>query len=85
MANYDFHQELEPVEFQNFARDILQVREGKIMESFRVNKDGGLDMKTKINNKLVIGQAKRYKNFKELKNGLKDEINNVEKIKHVFI
>ena len=55
------------------------------MESFRVNKDGGLDMKTKINNKLVIGQAKRYKNFKELKNGLKDEINNVEKIKHVFI
>lgn len=31
MANYDFNRELEPLEFQNFARDILQVREKEIM------------------------------------------------------
>lgn len=27
MKNYDFHHLLEPVEFQEFARDIIQVRE----------------------------------------------------------
>lgn len=65
--NYDFNQLLEPEEFQNFARDILQVREKNIMESFRVTKDGGIDMRTKIGDKLVIGQARRYQTVKELK------------------
>ena len=27
MKNYDFHHLLEPVEFQEFARDMIQVRE----------------------------------------------------------
>lgn len=80
MTNYDFNRELEPLEFQNFARDILQVRENKIMESFRTTKDGGIDMRTKIDGKLVIGQAKRYKDFKSLKNSLKDEIEKVKRI-----
>lgn len=78
--NYDFNRLLQPEEFQDFARDILQVREKNIMESFRTTKDGGIDMKTVQDGKLVIGQAKRYRTYKELKSILENELKKVQRI-----
>ena len=43
MKNYDFHQLLEPLEFQEFARDMIQVREKIDMEAFREGPDQGID------------------------------------------
>lgn len=80
MANYDFSKAMEPERFQDFARDILQAREQNVMESFRKTKDGGIDMRTKKEGKLVIGQAKRYSNKKDLMKNLKNtEIQKVKK------
>lgn len=74
MLNYDFNKALSPDRFQDFARDILQVREKNIMESFRKTKDGGIDIRTKKDGKVIIGQAKRYSN----KNDLMKDLRNVE-------
>ncbi len=43
MKNYDFHHLLEPVEFQEFARDMIQVREKIRLEAFREGPDQGMD------------------------------------------
>jgi len=81
MPNYDFSKALSPERFQDFARDILQVREKNVMESFRKTKDNGIDMRTKKGKKTVIGQAKRYSNINNLMNNLKNvEINKVKKL-----
>ena len=66
MLNYDFNKALSPERFQDLARDILQVREKNIMESFRKTKDGGIDIRTKKDGKVIIGQAKRYSNKNDL-------------------
>lgn len=43
MGTYDFYGQLEPMEFQRFARDIIQAREGIHLESFAETGDGGID------------------------------------------
>ncbi len=81
MPNYDFSKVLSPERFQDFTRDILQVREKNVMESFRKTKDNGIDMRTKKDKKTVIGQAKRYSNINSLMNNLRNvEINKVKKL-----
>lgn len=81
MSNYDFSKALLPERFQDFARDILQVREKTVMESFRKTKDGGIDMRTKKDGKVVIGQAKRISNKNDLMKELrKTEIYKVKKL-----
>ena len=40
MGTYDFYGQLEPMEFQRFARDIIQAREGIHLESFAETGDG---------------------------------------------
>ena len=42
MADYNY-QLLQPTEFEDLARDILQVKEGIFIESFADGKDGGID------------------------------------------
>lgn len=81
MPNYDFSKVLSPERFQDFTRDILQVREKNVMESFRKTKDNGIDMRTKKDKKTVIGQAKRYSNINSLMNNLRNvEIKKVKKL-----
>ena len=36
MGTYDFYGQLEPMEFQRFARDIIQAREGIHLESLAI-------------------------------------------------
>jgi len=62
MDNYDFGRIFESLEFQNFARDMLQVREGVMFETFADGKDKGIDGRyTNEMGDVTIFQAKRHK------------------------
>lgn len=43
MSGYNFHDIFEALEFQDFARDMIQVRDNLRFESFGEGKDGGMD------------------------------------------
>ena len=63
MSSYDFNVVFSPLEFQDFARDILQIREKKIFESFAEGKDEGIDGRyITEDGESIILQAKRLKN-----------------------
>ena len=83
MPNYDFHKLLEPFEFQNLVRDILQVREHCTFESFSPGKDEGVDLRKTVDDNTIIIQIKRYKNdFKALYDSLKRyEVEKVKRLK----
>lgn len=73
---------LKPENFQKLARDILQIREDTILESFSPGKDSGIDYRGIINKKNVIIQVKSTKNYNALKSQLKnEEIKKLEKLK----
>ncbi len=83
MTKYDFHQLLEPYEFQYLVRDILQIKEKCFFESFSPGKDGGIDLrKTTLDNSIIV-QIKRYENnFRKLFYSLKKyELPKVEEFK----
>lgn len=44
MVEYDFLI-LQPNEFENLTRDLLQKREGVFIESFTIGRDGGIDLR----------------------------------------
>ncbi|MEQ2762142.1 hypothetical protein AAAV17_08795 [Eisenbergiella tayi] len=68
MKNYDFHHLLEPVEFQEFARDIIQVREKIRLEAFREGPDQGMDARCITpDGKCIVMQAKRWANESALR------------------
>ena len=81
MADYNY-QLLQPTEFEDLARDILQVKEGIFIESFADGKDGGIDFRySTTNDKSVVVQVKRYKDADNLVKKLKnDELPKVKKI-----
>jgi hypothetical protein len=81
MAEYDFHI-LQPNEFENLTRDLLQKREGVFIESFTIGRDGGIDLRftSPKGKRKVIVQAKRYKDYAKLKGVLKDEVAKVHKL-----
>ena len=64
MGTYDFYGQLEPMEFQRFARDIIQAREGIHLESFAETGDGGIDgrWRGEKDGTVIIFQAKRIRN-----------------------
>lgn len=79
MSNYDFHKLLEPLEFQKFARDIVQKRDGIFFESYIEGKDQGIDGGYFHINSTIILQAKRWKRdyrtlFRHLKSEEKDKV-----------
>lgn len=81
MNIYDFLV-LQPNEFENLTRDILQKKEGVFIECFTIGRDGGIDLRFASptdNNKVVI-QAKRYKSYDSLLTELKKEVNKVKKM-----
>ena len=81
MVEYDFLI-LQPNEFENLTRDLLQKREGVFIESFTIGRDGGIDLRftSPKGKRQVIVQAKRYKDYVKLKNVLKDEVAKVRKL-----
>ncbi len=44
MSDYDFHQ-LSPYDFEIITRDLLQARDGFLLESFKTGRDGGIDFR----------------------------------------
>ena len=59
MKRYDFYRLLEPMEFQNFARDMIQAREDFVLESFSLGGDRGIDGRfVREDGYTVIFQAK---------------------------
>lgn len=60
MSDYDFHRIFEPMEFQNFARDIIQKKEDIVLESFAEGRDRGIDGRyVRDDGYTIIFQAKR--------------------------
>jgi DNA polymerase III delta prime subunit len=81
MVDYDFLI-LSPNEFENISRDLLQKELSIYIESFTDGRDGGIDLRCSTDkDKLVIIQAKRYKNFTGLLSSLKKEVKKVLIIK----
>jgi hypothetical protein len=44
MSNYDFRQ-LSPHDFEQLARDLLQARDGIVLEGFKSGRDLGIDFR----------------------------------------
>ena len=63
MKSYDFNNSFSPGEFQDFARDIVQIKENIFEEGFAEGRDMGLDGRSVANDGYtIIFQAKRLKN-----------------------
>ena len=81
MLNYDFRNLLSAFEFECFSRDLINAHWGLNLASFAEGRDGGIDLRyTRDKNKTVIVQAKRYKDFPELKSKLRKEVEKVKKL-----
>lgn len=82
MLNYDFRNLLSAFEFESFCRDLLNAHWGFDLANFAEGRDAGIDLRyTFDKDKTVIVQAKRYKDFPELKNKLPKEAEKVKKLK----
>ena len=80
MLDYDF-KILQPSEFECFSRDLLQAREDVFIESFADGRDKGIDLRFAYSkDKTCIVQCKRYKEWKELKRKLKEEVEKVKRL-----
>ncbi|TCV46102.1 restriction endonuclease [Agrobacterium tumefaciens] len=60
MSDYDFHQ-LSPYDFEIITRDLLQARDGFLLESFKTGRDGGIDFRhaSAARGKIIV-QCKHY-------------------------
>lgn len=80
MKNYDFRI-LSPFEFECLSRDLLCKRDKLDFSNFAEGRDGGIDLRASMAaGDTVIAQAKRYKEYHELKKVLKDEVAKVKKL-----
>lgn len=78
--SYDFTI-LSPFEFERITRDLLQKHLGIFIESFMEGRDGGIDLRYATDdNKTVIIQAKRYKDWGSLKSIVKKEADKLKKL-----
>jgi hypothetical protein len=82
MSNYDFRQ-LSPHDFEQLARDLIQARDGVVLESFKNGRDLGIDFRHTRSNGNIIVQCKHYvgTGLPGLVAGLKKEAVKVEKLK----
>lgn len=81
MTNYNFNKLLDSKSFELLGKDILEIRENLKFEVFSDGIDQGIDIRYEDNEKLIVGQVKRYKEFNSLYNDLKNkEIKKVEKL-----
>lgn len=78
MNDYDFRI-IQPSEFECFSRNLLHAWENIFIESFADGRDKGIDLRFAYNkDKTCVVQCKRYKEWKELKNRLKEETERVK-------
>ena len=81
MINYDFRNLLSSFEFECFSRDLINAHEGLDLANFAEGRDGGIDLRyTQSKRNAVIVQAKRYKDYAELKSELKREVTKVKSL-----
>ncbi len=74
MIEYDFCSLFEPQEFQRFARDMIQIREKIIFESFAEGKDLGIDGRhVSSNGNVIILQAKKIRNQADIMKQVRGE------------
>jgi len=59
MPDYDFKQ-LSPHDFEELARDLVQARDGIVLESFKTGKDGGIDFRRARGKDSTVVQCKHY-------------------------
>lgn len=82
MPNYSFYDAFSPIDFERFCRDVIQVREGISFELTKIGKDKGIDFKHKSERIFIVGQAKKYKYYKDFIRVLKhEELKKVKKLK----
>ncbi|MFR9261319.1 MAG: restriction endonuclease [Bacteroides cellulosilyticus] len=64
MPNYNLNV-LQPAEFEDLARDLIQKQFGVFVESFTTGRDSGIDLRFATHQMEVksIVQAKRYKDY----------------------
>jgi hypothetical protein len=81
MSNYDF-KSLSAYDFEILVRDLLQKKLGLTLESFKSGRDGGIDLRYKDSDKLVIVQCKHYasSSVSQLKTSLKNEVPKVKEL-----
>lgn len=82
MPDYDFKQ-LSPSDFEELARDLIQARDGIVLESFKTGKDGGVDFRHARGKNLIVVQCKHYAGtgLAGLMRDLRAEVTKVSKIK----
>lgn len=79
MANYRFHDIFGDEEFQDFVRDIVQIRENIKLENFGTGRDGGMDGRyISKNGEVTVLQVKRHKAHS--KTSLKQELEKAKEI-----
>ncbi|NVZ63619.1 restriction endonuclease [Pseudomonas gingeri] len=82
MSNYDFKQ-LSPHDFEQLARDLLQARDGVVLESFKAGRDQGIDFRYACGAGNVIVQCKHYlgTGFSGLMRDLRKEVAKASRLK----
>lgn len=60
MPDYDFHT-ISPVDFETLTRDLLQARDGIIIQSFKTGRDGGIDLRYATDSENHVIQCKHYR------------------------
>lgn len=74
MPNYDFHNCLSPREFEEFARDVLEIKEKVPFQISGRGKDGGVDLRYWEGTTKIIVQIKCFQNkFSQLYSVLKNQ------------
>jgi hypothetical protein len=81
MSTYDFKQ-LSPHDFEQLARDLLQARDGIVLESFKSGRDLGIDFRHASSTDNIVVQCKHYvgTGLRGLMSDLRNEAVKVEKI-----
>lgn len=74
---------LSPTDFENLARDLIQVSEGLVFESFAIGPDSGIDFRFAAVDGDTIIQAKHYERsgFSKFKTACKAEVKKVQRLK----
>lgn len=72
---------LSPLEFEKLSKDIISKKLNLEFKSFKMGKDGGIDLRNKENG--IICQCKHIKKFSDLKSILKKELEKVNKLKGI--
>ena len=82
MKSYDFNTSFSPPEFQNFARDMVQIKENIFIESFAEGRDMGIDGRfVAEDGYTIIFQAKQLQNAgKDIRKVMREEKDKLDRL-----